>query len=218
MGKYIDITGQTFNKLTVLGRSVKQSNVGAMWDCICECGNLTVVESMKLRKGLTKSCGCHRANLRNMLTHGMANKTRTYKTWKEMRSRCNNPSAHNYKWYGGRGITICNRWDDYANFVADMGERPYGTTIDRINPDGNYEPNNCRWATPKEQAQTNRGLVKPGERRGAKPRIISSETRGRIKQMRADGYSYSRIAKETGVSIGYCHKIQNEAVVGEAAD
>ena len=79
-----------------------------------------------------------------------------------MRRRCLNPHATQYKWYGGRGIAICQRWDSFENFAADMGERPAGTSLDRINPDRGYEPGNCRWATPKQQAETNRGLFKKG--------------------------------------------------------
>lgn len=78
-----------------------------------------------------------------------------------MRQRCNNPNSDQWKWYGGRGISICERWDNFTLFLEDMGERPQGHSIDRINPDGNYEPSNCRWATPKQQAENNRGCFKP---------------------------------------------------------
>lgn len=89
--------------------------------------------------------------------HGQAKaRTRTYRTWYSMRNRCNNPSNRNYRLYGGRGITVCERWDLFENFLADMGERPEGRSIDRIDPDGNYEPSNCRWATPKEQIHNRR--------------------------------------------------------------
>ena len=94
----------------------------------------------------------------------MANKSKTYRTWKEMRQRCGNPNADQYKWYGGRGVKICERWSDFVNFLVDMGERPEGKTIDRIDSDKDYEPSNCRWATPKEQAETNRGVFKKGHK------------------------------------------------------
>jgi len=92
-------------------------------------------------------------------THGHAPHgafTPTYWTWQGMHARCRYPSSSGYKHYGGRGITVCDRWASFENFLADMGERPKGTSIDRINVDGNYEPGNCRWATPKEQRQNRR--------------------------------------------------------------
>lgn len=163
MGKTIDLTGKKFGRLTVTGKSVRLSLAGALWDCLCECGNVSTANSLKLRTGLTSSCGCYRKEILNQSTHGLANKTKTYKSWKEMRNRCNNPRAQNYKWYGGRGIKICAEWDDYVVFLSDMGERPHGKTLDRIDSDGDYKKSNCRWATAKEQAETNRGCFKKGE-------------------------------------------------------
>lgn len=163
--KALDLTGQKFGKLTVICRSEKRSLAGAIWDCKCECGGSTSANTLKLRKGNTKSCGCHRRAILTNLKHGLSNRSRTYKSWKEMRNRCNNPNAQNYKWYGGRGITVCPEWDDYTVFLSDMGERPDGKTLDRMDSDGNYEKLNCKWSTPKEQAMTNRGCFQPGHNR-----------------------------------------------------
>lgn len=161
--KTINLTGQKFNHLLVLKVSEKKSKSGAMWECVCDCGKRTHVASFKLRSGAIKSCGCYRKELLTNLKHGYARgKDRTYRTWKEMRQRCNNPNSDKWKWYGGRGISICARWEDFSKFLKDMGHRPEGHTLDRINSDGNYEPCNCRWATPKQQAETNRGCFKPG--------------------------------------------------------
>lgn len=158
MPKLIDLAGKKINYLTVLGRSAERRSSGALWICKCECGIETVVDTVKLRSGSTKSCGCKRNDGHNNYRHGhSARKTTTYRSWKEMRQRCTNPNNDKWKWYGGRGITICARWSEFANFLEDMGERPEGKTIDRINSDGNYELANCRWATPKQQAETNRG-------------------------------------------------------------
>jgi hypothetical protein len=159
MSKAINLTGQKFNLLTAL--SIYDSKPsGIRWLCICDCGKQAVVNTLKLRIGTTKSCGCHRKICFTNKTHGLANKSRTYKTWKEMRNRCNNPNAVQYKWYGGKGIRVCELWNDYTIFLSDMGDRPEGKTLDRLNNSLGYSRSNCRWATPKEQAQNNSGCFK----------------------------------------------------------
>lgn len=158
----IELAGKQFGRLTVDGRSEKLRQSGALWNCSCECGGKAVVDSLKLRSGHTRSCGCLKVESRPNLQHGKANSSRTYRSWKEMRQRCNNPNSTQWKWYGGRGIKICPEWDDYIVFLKDMGERPEGKTIDRINSDGDYSKGNCKWSTAKEQAVTNRGCFKPG--------------------------------------------------------
>ena len=160
MGKLVDLVGQKFNLLVVV-RQHDSTKAGARWVCTCDCGETTVVNSLKLRNGSTKSCGCHRRSMNPNKSHGMANKTPTYKTWKCMRHRCNNPNSTQYKWYGARGINYDAAWDDFLVFLADMGERPEGKTLDRIDPDMGYSKANCRWATPKQQAENNRGCFKP---------------------------------------------------------
>lgn len=135
----------------------------AHWWCRCECGKTKYVEANKLISGKSTSCGC----LRNV-THGGSYEA-AYSSWVEMKRRCLNPQARNFHNYGGRGITVCDRWqgeNGYNNFIQDMGPRPEGTSIDRINNDLGYFPANCRWATPEEQAlnkRTNHRLTYNGE-------------------------------------------------------
>ena len=147
---YIDETNNRYGKLLVLGDSGNRSYSGeVMWECRCDCGTIFSVRSTNLRTS-TRACRpC--ANI----IHGHKG-TPTHNSWKAMRERCNNPIRPNYKYYGGRGIAVCKRWDDYMNFFADMKERPSDRTLDRINVEGNYEPDNCRWATNSEQQKNKR--------------------------------------------------------------
>jgi hypothetical protein len=164
MSRLIDMTGKRFGRLTVVFRSPSVRSSGALWVCVCDCGGQTTADSLKLRSGHTKSCGCLRKESFVHETHGLSRRhARTYRTWKEMRQRCTNKNSTQWQWYGGRGIKVCDRWGDFSKFFADMGARPSGMTIDRFpNPDGDYEPSNCRWATAAQQAETNRGTFKPG--------------------------------------------------------
>jgi hypothetical protein len=152
--KRLDISGQKFGKLTAVEFSHKNNFGAVYWKCICDCGNKITTRSNALRKGEKKTCGCVNPNYK----HG-AIRTRTYISWGSMKQRCANEKATGYKNYGGRGITVCERWlgkDGFVNFLEDMGERPEGLSIDRIYNDGNYEPSNCRWATKKEQENNKR--------------------------------------------------------------
>ena len=157
MTKLVDLTGQKYGRLTVIRRSEKRHLAGALWECSCECGGASVSNSLKLRTGHTQSCGCMKVEAVPNLRHGYSG-TATHRSWKEMRQRCLNPNSDKWQWYGGRGISVCAEWDGFEVFLTDMGVRPAGKTIDRINSDGNYEKSNCRWATPTEQATTNRGV------------------------------------------------------------
>ena len=165
----VNLTGKRFGRLVVLEKTKAHNKSSSFWKCLCDCGNITESSGQHLQNGHTKSCGCYRKELGFTLnkTHGMSKQNKTYKTWKLMRSRCNTPTDMHYKWYGGRGIKVSKEWDNFLVFLQDMGERPDGKTLDRINPDGDYCKSNCRWATPKEQARTNRGCFKKHTKGGS---------------------------------------------------
>lgn len=158
------LIGQKRNMLTAVGFSHKVTNDSGpktqtrnYLDCVCDCGNAVKVRHDRFSNGWTKSCGCLWTAGPRPITHARKSarglsKTPLYRRWAAMVSRCKNPKSTRYARYGGRGITVCNRWLDFANFLEDMGPPPAGMTLDRINNDGNYEPQNCRWATVKQQA------------------------------------------------------------------
>ena len=143
------MVGKVFHRLTVVQYAGVDKWHRALWLCKCECGNMTTVKGTHLRNGGTFSCGCWQQK------HGLSTSL-AYSSWCSMRNRCNNPNNIGYKWYGGRGITVCGRWMEFENFSADMGERPEGLTLERINNEEGYYPGNCKWATPKEQANNQR--------------------------------------------------------------
>lgn len=163
-----DLAGERYGSLTVkalLGRAKSKTNkreIYKIWICVCDCGKIITHRQSTLKAGLVKSCGCKQKEsslsvlLGRVRKHGATSKThplyRVYRTWRAMKSRCQNPFTVSYPNYGGRGIKVCEKWNKFEAFRDDMAPswKP-GLTIDRINPEGNYEPSNCRWATAAEQ-------------------------------------------------------------------
>lgn len=162
-----DFSGKRFGRLTVLeytGKQTKSRNL--IWKCQCDCGTLVEVAGGHLTDDRTQSCGCliKQITSERSTTHGHTKNNKsssTYISWRAMIDRCYRHKTNDYKNYGGRGISVCERWMDFNLFLEDMGERPIGFQIDRIDCNGNYEPSNCRWATIKQQSinkRTNKKL------------------------------------------------------------
>ena len=167
--------GDRFGRLTVIGEA-PSSRQERMILCQCDCGNKTTITFKSARTGNTSSCGCLRSDMVSLgnTKHGRAargvHRVPEYGVWKQMRERCNNPNAKRWKDYGGRGISVCSRWDSFELFLADMGPRPSKLhQIDRWpDNDGNYEPGNTRWATQQQQQRNKRNsrIIKAFEREG----------------------------------------------------
>jgi hypothetical protein len=158
MPKKRDLTGKQFSRLYVIRESTKRGSSGEVfWFCQCSCGNFCCIEGKSLLKGNTQSCGClnQEKRLETHKTHGLT-KDKTYNTWRGMISRCNNPNDVKYRNYGGKGITVCDRWKYFENFYVDMGIKPKGLTIERLNNKKGYSPDNCKWATYQEQSRNQR--------------------------------------------------------------
>lgn len=176
MARYHDLTNARFGRLLVVALDhLEGAKKRAYWACRCDCGTEKAIRADGLMSGVVQSCGClgrekrTAASAAATTTHGVTKGRRseqrqppTYRSWAMMKVRCLNEKNHKFKDYGGRGIAVCAEWNKFENFLADMGERPAGTTLDRIDVNGNYEPGNCRWADAKTQRANRRDSVKEG--------------------------------------------------------
>jgi len=166
--KVLDLIGQKFERLLVIQR-VKNNKYGcSQWLCRCDCGKEKIILGNNLIRNITKSCGClqkERATIGSKIhntIHGHAKnsqRSKTYVAWHDMLQRCNNPKDEIYKYYGGRGIKVCNRWLEFKNFLEDIGEIPKNLSLDRIDNHGNYSLENCKLSTMKEQSRNKRSNV-----------------------------------------------------------
>lgn len=155
MPRAIDATGKKFGRLTAIRRIKKDANNNWIWEFKCDCGATSLIKLVVVRRGHSQSCGClqrERTSIANTRHGGSLGKHSLYFTWGGMIARCNYQNHKDFHLYGGRGIKVCRRWRSFTKFALDMGHRPSPLhSLDRINPDGNYTKNNCKWSTPHEQ-------------------------------------------------------------------
>lgn len=198
MGRLKDLTGQVFERLTVVERSISSEAGQTRWLCRCNCGNTKIVQGYALTSGNTKSCGCYsnECRIERASTHKLS-KVPIYKIWHAMMQRCYYEKNGSYRDYGARGITVCKEWHIFENFYRDMGDRPEGMSIDRIDYNGNYEPSNCRWADSETQSANKRNNVLLTYNGVTKPSFQWQRelglTRGAIEYRLQQGWSMEKI-------------------------
>lgn len=186
-----NIAGKSFGLLTAIERTGEMTWGASLWRCRCACGKEAIAAINSLNQGTVQSCGCLRstkARLRGDF-HG-ERATRTYKSWDNMIQRCTNPRKDDFNIYGGMGTKVCERWRSYRLFKEDMGERPEGMTLDRIDPNGDYEPGNCRWADVLTQA------------RNKKKKTTTFAQAEEARRLYAQGRSPKSIRLELGITEG----------------
>ena len=168
-----NLLGQSFNFLTVIARSPRERAGDSGWLCRCVCGKEIKVQSPRLRSGRIKSCGCKRTELisasNSIHGHWVGGKpSGEWVSWRSAIDRCHNPLSTSFARYGGAGVTVCDEWrGSFSAFLSELGPRPDGSSLDRIDGTKGYEPGNCRWSTPKEQSgnlKNNRFVIVSGER------------------------------------------------------
>lgn len=153
MSRLIDLTGMRFGRLEVVSRAENCNDGAVRWNCVCDCGNTRIVSGSNLKKGHTTSCGCLRREKAHEKADHRMSRTRLYSIWRDMKTRCYNVNAPNYKNYGGKGIRVCDEWLEPTKFFDWALESGYSDelTLERVSLDGNYEPRNCKWITLSEQ-------------------------------------------------------------------
>ena len=185
-----DMTGHRFGRLVVTSFSHQDNRRKSYWNTVCDCGNTKAVSGYNLGRTVN-SCGCLQSESRatHSTTHGLR-KTRTYAIWNSMKQRCNNQNSMFFPDYGARGISVCRRWENsFQNFIDDMGECPEGMSLERVNNNGDYSPENCKWATKTEQARNRRS--------------------NRIITFNGESLTLAEWAERTGVCVGTLHSRLN---------
>lgn len=198
----INLSKQRFGRLLVTENVSTRRNAKGKWrtywECICDCGNRLTVLADSLRHGNTKSCGCFRVDNSTSLhmTHGLnrrGKRSREYGIWSKMKGRCLRKTDRAYPKYGGRGITVCERWLTFENFIADMGSAPPDLTLERIDNEKGYEPDNCKWATRSEQSQNTRQTT------------LSVDL---VKEIRSSSETSRAIAKRLNIPMGHVIQVR----------
>ncbi len=195
-----EMIGKRFGRLVVSSRAGSTAHGKKLWLCICDCGNQSHVTTGHLNSKTTVSCGCWKKEMAASIkfSHGQAkagNETREYQLWKHMTGRCFNKNDKAFKHYGGRGITVCDRWLAFENFYADMGKVHDGFSIERLDVNGNYEPSNCKWIPKNRQATNRRSSV-----------LTESDVR-EIRRLRSDGLIMKDIGSRFGASAQLIYQV-----------